>query len=111
MRSYYVDELNPGDMQRLLPHLEAMGLQASMENIYWLQVPDKLLTQEQIAHMDQCGPFVASMETGPNWLKAELLIRSRGKLRCSCITYATPEQREWLITQVDNMLRDLDIPV
>ncbi len=111
MRAYYVDELQKGDMQCLLPHLEGKGLQGPMTGIYWLPLPETLLTEEQRAHLKQCGPFVASMETGDTWLKAEMLIRGRGRLRCSCISYATPEQRDWLISQVDAMLRDLNITV
>jgi len=111
MRSYYIDELNPADMQSLLSHLEATGLQGSMEGIYWLALPEPLLLEEQRAHMEECGPFVASLETGDGWIKVELLIRGRGKLRCSCIGYATAEQRHWLIAQVDAMLGELNIAV
>lgn len=111
MRSYYLDELNPADMRRLLPHLEAKGLQGSMKGIYWLALPEPLLSEEQSAHKEECGPFVASLETGDGWIKMELLIRGRGKLRCSCIGYASTEQRNWLIAQVDAMLHELDIAV
>ena len=111
MRSYFVDELNGSDMQRLLPHLEAKGLQGSMEDIFWLTLPEDLLSGEQCEHLEHCGPFVASLETGDSWLKVELLIRGRGKLRCSCIAYATAKQRNWLISQVDAMLHELGIAV
>ncbi|HDQ41802.1 MAG TPA: hypothetical protein ENN39_12365 [Desulfonatronum sp.] len=111
MRSYYIDELQKGDMQLLLPYLEAKGLQGSLAGVYWLFLPEHLLTGEQRAHRQECGPFVASLEIGDTWLKAEMLIRGRGRLRCSCIAYATPEQRDWLVAQVDAMLRDLNIAV
>jgi len=111
MRSYYIDELNPADMQRLLPHLEAKGLRGSMQGIYWLALPESVLSEEQRSHMGECWPFVASLEAGDGWIKVELLIRGRGKLRCSCIEYASTEQRNWLIAQVDAMLGELSIAV
>jgi hypothetical protein len=111
MRSYYIDELKPSDMQSLLPHLEAKGLHGAMQGIYWLALPESLLSEEQRAHKEECGPFVASLETGDAWIKLELLIRGRGKLRCSCIKYAGAAQRNWLIAQVDAMLRELNIAV
>jgi hypothetical protein len=98
-------------MQSLLSYLEAQGLQGAMQDIYWLALPQALLSEEQRAHMEECGPFVASLETGDAWIKVELLIRGRGKLRCSCIEYASTAQRNWLIAQVDALLRELNIAV
>ena len=111
MRSYLIDELNSTDMHHLLANLDSREMKASVENMYWLELPENLLTEEQREHCDQCGPFICSLETGPNWLKAELLVRGRGKLRCSCIAYATPEQRDWILERIDAMLGELDIPV
>ncbi|GAB6058172.1 hypothetical protein [Desulfonatronum parangueonense] len=111
MRSYLIDELNSTDMQRLLPFLESQGLKASVDGMYWLQIPDDLLSPEQAQHAEECGPFVCSLETGQDWFKVELLVRGRGKLRCSCIAYATPNQREWILDQVDETLSRLEIPV
>ena len=111
MRAYLIDELNSTDMQRLLTCLEAKTVKASVEDMYWLEIPDNLLSTEQREHAAQCGSFVCSLETGPNWLKVELLIRGRGKLRCSCIAYADPGQRDWILDQVDAMLAELAIPV
>lgn len=111
MRSYLIDELNAADMQRLLPFLESKGMKASVEGMYWLQLPEELLSTEQAEHAAQCGPFVCSLETGQDWFKVELLVRGRGKLRCSCIAYATPEQRDWIFTRIDEILSRLEIPV
>ncbi len=111
MRSYFIDELNPTEIQRLASHLAAAGLQGTVRDIYWLTLPEDLLTPEQCQHLEHCGPFVASIELGDAWMKIELLIRGRGKLRCSCIGLATPEQRDWVLDQIDVMLRDLEITV
>lgn len=111
MRAYLIEELNAADMRRLLPFLESRALKASVADMYWLEIPDHLLSSEQHTHRAQCGPFVCCLETGPNWLKVELLVRGRGRLRCSCIAYAEPAQRDWVLSRVDSMLAELDIPV
>jgi len=38
-------------------------------------------------------------------------VRAQGKLRCSCVAYATPEQRAHIMDYMDNLLRELDITV
>jgi len=40
-----------------------------------------------------------------------LLIRSKQVLRCSCIEYATPDQREHIIRFADRMMEDLGIKI
>ena len=111
MRAYLIDELNSADMQHRVPFLEAKAQKASVVDMYWLEIPENLLSAEQREHATQCGPFVCSLETGPNWLKVELLIRGRGKLRCSCIAYADREQRDWILDQIDAILAELNIPI
>ncbi|WP_045219838.1 hypothetical protein [Desulfonatronum thioautotrophicum] len=111
MRAYLIDELNPTDVQRLASHLETTALKAPVADMFWLEIPAHLLSAEQHKHVAQCGPFVCSLEIGRDWLKVELLLRGRGKLRCSCIAYADQNQRDWILDQVDTMLAELDIPV
>lgn len=110
MRAYLVDELTPADLRKIRDHLESTGCQAGMDDMYWLHLPEELLTAEQQEHLPECGPFVCSLETGPDWFKTEMLIRGRGKLRCSCIAYADAGQRDWIMGRIDDLLRRLDIP-
>jgi len=44
-------------------------------------------------------------------VKLELLVRAQKKLRCECVAYATPAQREHIIAYLDDLLRQLDISV
>jgi hypothetical protein len=110
MRAYLVDELTPADMQKIHAHLENTGCQAGMEDMFWLHLPEELLNAEQQQHLSECGPFVCSLETGPDWFKTEMLIRGRGKLRCTCIAYADPRQRDWIMGRIDDLLLGLGIP-
>jgi hypothetical protein len=54
---------------------------------------------------------VAAVELEETRLSIELLVRTRNRIRCNCIAYATPEQRNWLIRRVDDMLEQLGISV
>jgi hypothetical protein len=111
MRTYLIDELLPDKVEKFKEHLVREKLSGPIEDIFWLVIPEELLTKEQVEHQSDCGPFFFSLETGESWLKLELLARCRGRIRCSCISYATPEQRHWVIELLDAMLRSQDIPV
>ncbi|MFO7717282.1 MAG: hypothetical protein ACQESV_09100 [Thermodesulfobacteriota bacterium] len=110
MRYYYIDEIAPADLKRITKHLQAQGMQGSLEGIYWLEIPYHLLTEEQAAHFQDCGPYVVTLECGSEWINLELLVRGRNQLRCSCIAYTAPEQRAYAIETLDSILKKLDIP-
>jgi len=111
MRSYLIDELNDGDTERILGALESRGYESPLEGVYYLPVPSDLLSEEQSAHARECGPYVLVLETGEGFLRLELLVRGRGKLRCSCIAYAGPELRRLAVTTIDTLIRECDVPV
>ncbi|THB69916.1 MAG: hypothetical protein D6E12_03615 [Desulfovibrio sp.] len=111
MRGYMIDELTQEDIQRLGQALKDMGLESSVLGLYWLDVPQELLSEEQAAHSESCGPHSMGLEVEENWIRMELLVRARKIIRCSCVAYATPEQREHMITYLDSLLADLDIKV
>jgi hypothetical protein len=111
MRTYLIDELQPDKIEKFKEYLLREEISGPINDIFWFYIPSELLTTEQVEHQTQCGPFFFSLETGEDWLKLELLARCRGRIRCSCISYATPEQRHWAIERLDSMLRSQDIPV
>jgi hypothetical protein len=111
VRTYMIDELQPDQVGQFKLFLKQEELSGPIEDIFWFFIPQELLTPEQIEHQARCGPFFFSLETGEDWLKLELLARCRGRIRCDCIRYATPDQRHWAIERLDAMLRSQDIPV
>lgn len=111
MRSYYVDELTEDDLRQIEARLTDKGFKGPLVGIYYIPFPREMLNDEQREHHDECGPYVLVLETGKDWLKLELLIRGQGKLRCSCISYCTSEQRCQMMDFLDNFIRELDIPV
>lgn len=124
MRLYVINDLREKEAARIETALKDRGMAASMEHLYWVEVPEDLLSELQKAHLADCGPYSMGLEMieefmqggrapsseGP-LLALELLVRARSNLRCACIAYATPEQRRFGIEFVDNLLRELDIPV
>ncbi|EPR30435.1 hypothetical protein dsat_1575 [Alkalidesulfovibrio alkalitolerans DSM 16529] len=112
MRWYVIDELTREDASRIDQALSAReDMKSPLEGLYYLSVPHELLSEEQKAHADECGPHVMGLETDTDFVRLELLVRARGRMRCSCVHYASPEARAWAINYVDAFIRELDIPV
>ncbi|BBD07631.1 hypothetical protein [Desulfovibrio ferrophilus] len=111
MRAYIVDELNTDDIERFQTHVASKTEAASMGGIYWLNLPEDLLSTEQAEHAPECGPHAFGIEIGEESITLELLVRARGRMRCSCVTYADAAQRAWGMDTLDGMFEELDIPV
>jgi len=111
MRWYTIDELPPADVKRLAAAMDARGMRGPIEGLYYLALPAGLLSEEQAAHAAECGPHVMALEVEDEFLRLELLVRARGKMRCSCVHYAGPEARGWAMNHLDALIRELDIQV
>lgn len=105
MRQFVIDELNSQERDNLESYLKKSLKVAPMMGIFWLQLPEDLWADAQLGH-DECGPFYFGVELTKDKFIAELLIRSESNLHCSCIAYATPTQREFLLRFVDTMLEN-----
>ena len=108
MKQYVIDELRPADYQLLKSYLHEHYGPAALGGIYWIPLGKDLLTDIQKAHRD-CQPHCFAVDLGENRLVLELLVRTRNIMRCDCIGYATPAQRNWLIAFVDGIFNQLDI--
>jgi len=109
MRSYYIDEFVPGELERLAERLDSMGFSSGMEGLYWLPVPEKLLTSIRKEHERACGPYVLALEILDEALRLELLVRARNRLRCDCVAYAEQEIVSAMIMYVHALLDELKI--
>ena len=110
MKQYVIDELNAQERQAVAAHLERHAQSSGVDGLYWLPIGEDLLAPEQQAHHD-CKPFAFALELLPDRLVCELLVRTRSRVRCSCIAYATPEQRSWLMDTIDAIFPALGIKV
>jgi hypothetical protein len=110
MKQYVVDELRPEDYAQIKAYFDQRYAVPEFEGLYWVPLDEALLEGVQKAHED-CRPFYFALELTPDRLACELLVRTRQQIRCQCIRYATPNQRNWLIELVDAALEELKISV
>jgi hypothetical protein len=108
MKSFVIDELRPADYRKLKDYFDENFDSAVIEGIYWLELKPDLYADEQVAHTE-CQPFYLTLSLEPDRLAAELLVRTKDKMRCSCIAYADKRQRDWLIDQVEAVFTRLQI--
>jgi hypothetical protein len=108
MKQYVVDQIRPQDYESIRERLEARFGKPRLDSIYWIELPHGQLTDTQKSHSD-CSPFYFAAELENDRLSCELLVRSSVILRCDCIGYATADQRNWLIAEIDAMLQELGI--
>ncbi len=101
--------MNEGnDYELIRKYLSEKAYRTVFEEIFWIDIPESLHAGDQRDHT-QCRPFYFAVNLSLRQVSFELLIRSREIIRCSCIAYATPEQRDYIIHFADKMLDDLDI--
>ena len=108
MRQYQLDEISRPDIPRIRDYLQEHALASSLEGIWWVDLPEDLLSPEQFAHPD-CRPFRFAVELGDDFVRFEFLIRSAKTLRCSCIDYATRQQRDFIMAFADRLVDDLKL--
>ena len=108
MKQYVVDELRPEDYAALKKYMDEQFGPVEMDRIYWLAVEADWLTDIQRQHKD-CHPHYLALDLEPGRLACELLVRTKNRMRCDCIQYATVNQRNWLIELIDNMFSRLEI--
>ena len=109
MRSYCIDEFVPGELERLAERLDNMELSAGLEELYWMPVPQNLLTPVQKKHEHECGPYVLALEILDGSLRLELLVRARSKLRCDCVAFAEQKLVDHMISYLHGLLDELEI--
>ncbi|MGD8368874.1 MAG: hypothetical protein PVG78_14645 [Desulfobacterales bacterium] len=108
MKQYVIDEIRPHEHHALKAYLDEHFGDPTMDGVYWIPVEKALLSPRQQAH-DECQPFFFALELLPQSLAVELLIRTRQRIRCDCIAYATEAQRNWIIDTVDAVFEKLEL--
>jgi hypothetical protein len=108
MKQYVIDGLRPNDYNELKKYLDEIFEVSPLGGIYWVELPENILTTMQNKHED-CRPHVFALMLENNSLAAELLVRIKTNIKCDCMGYANAEQREWLIKKVDLIFEELEI--
>lgn len=108
MRQFLVDEIPRSQLEGIDSYLKEKAFPSGLEKIFWLEVPENLLTELQWEHR-ACGPHYLAIEMGKDFLKFEYLVRGRRRLRCDCVQYATPAQETFLLNFVHSLIQALDL--
>ncbi len=108
MKQYVIDELRPQDHQRLKAFLDQNFEAATLPGVYWLPLDERVCTDLQARHT-ACRPHFLTLTLEPDHLACELLVRTRSKLRCDCMGFATEAQRNWLIRYIDALFDHLGL--
>ena len=51
-----------------------------------------------------------ALECEETSLRLELLVRARGRIRCECVAYASPELQRHMMGYITDTLKELHIP-
>ena len=108
MRSYLIDEISPSQMEKIISYLNVHALRSDLSEISWVRLPENLLSDIQLGHRE-CHPYVFAVERGRSWIKAEHLIRSLNNMKCEAQAYCDPKQRDFIMSFIHGMIRDLSI--
>lgn len=105
MRQIVIDELSPMERDNIDSYLKRTLQQGPMIGLYWIVLPADLYSANQQGH-DEHGPFHMAVEVEKDTVRFELLVRSQTNLHCSCIAYATPTQRQFVLDIIDKMIEE-----
>ena len=108
MRQYVLDEIRPAEIHKIRGFLDEKLGHSGIDRLYWLPLPCDLLTDLQKAHTD-CRPFFFAIHLESGRMICEFLIRTKSRMNCDCLGYATAPQVSWLIAYADGVLNELGI--
>ncbi len=108
MKYYLIDEIDDKDMERISLFLMEKGVISGLEKIFWITVPEEYLNNSQAGHAG-CKPYVFAVELGARQIRAEFFIRTLQDMRCSCNGYPEPEQGQFIVRFMDEMIEGLGI--
>ncbi len=96
MQAFIVDKLSQKKLERLREAANNFAKPGALNDIFWIPIPEHLLTPTQAAHKE-CQPFFFAIEFGEDFVSFEFLARTHHRIRCECIAPATPPQRVYLL--------------
>ena len=110
MKQYVIDQLRPADYEAVKAYLDKNYSSSNVEGIYWIPLEQSIFTELQSEHKE-CQPFYFAVDLEQNFMASELLIRTKNKMRCSCMSYANEKQLNWIIQFTDAIFDRLNIKI
>ena len=108
MKQYVVDELRPEDHEKIETYLEENFGPAQLGEVYWIPLEETALSDTQSEH-SECQPFYFTIVLESTKLAGEFLVRTREKIRCECVQYASESQRNLIIGFIDSIFEKLGV--
>ncbi len=108
MKQYLIDGLRLNDYEKIKAYLDQYLESSPLGGIYWLEIPEELLTPVQKDHTS-CHPLFFALVLEETSLAFEFLVRIKNNIKCDCMGYATKGQRDWLMDQADAIFEKLGI--
>ena len=109
MRCYLVDELQPEVIANLEAQLTKRGCQSGIERLYWLPLEKERLLPVQREHESSCGPHCLALEILDDAVRLEFLVRAKGRMRCECVCYLSPEAERHMMDWLDARIMEAEI--
>ena len=108
MKQYVIDELRLEDYEKLKTFMDENYKSSQLDGIYWIPLEKNLLTDTQSEHRE-CQPFYFAVDVEETMISCEFLVRTKNRIRCDCIDYATEKQRNWMIHFIDEIFKKNEI--
>ena len=108
MKQYLIDELRPNEHEKIKRYLDEKYAATVFDGLYWVPLEQTQYTKVQTEHTE-CQPYYVALNLEQSFLACELLVRTKNRLRCACMGYASEKQRNWLFRLVDDMFDQLKI--
>ncbi len=103
MRKIVLDEISKADVEKVRSYLNGHAMLSEVEDLYWVELGEEELDEKQRRH-EACKPYRFAVEVCDESVHAEFLIRSATTMRCDCIGYATPRQRDVILRFCDTLI-------
>ena len=106
---HLVDELQPEVIANLEAQLTKNGCQSGIERLYWLPLEKERLLPVQREHESSCGPHCLALEILDDAVRLEFLVRAKGRMRCECVCYLSPETERHMMDWLDARIMEAEI--
>jgi hypothetical protein len=110
MKQYVIDELRPGEYEKIKIWLDENFGRSAVDGIYWIPLEPKYLTAEQAEHKS-CQPHCFAVALEQHQLACEFLVRTPTRIRCSCMGYADETQCVQIIRFAEELFKTLNIRI
>jgi len=110
MRSLVLDELTLEEVTAVRDYLAARAESSGVEGLYWLKLPPELWSDYQVRAHERGIPesYRLAVETGPEWVRFELLVRAE-TLANPGSAQATTGQVIYVLEWADRMALELGL--